>query len=413
VSTPTQNRTAANGFDILDDPPEILIEKIRASYPVEPENDRLLVRKMHDRASGPYVPATLQQLSDGVRSLLAEQVAGSFTVSDERWFTGGASKIQMGFTLEWEDPARGRVTDRLMVRMDPSESLNATSKLREHQLLGALAGVLPVPRALWVDDDARHFPHPALVYSVVEGVTKPVETPTGQVSGLGTNFGPRLREQLAQQFIEHLATLHQHTALDGNDLGAFARPAAGSTEGALWQLNLARRVWEEDRGEDLPLMEVAANWLERNLPAVDHVSIVHGDYRSGNFLFDEPSGRITAWLDWELAHFGDRHLDLAWAIHPLFGHYAEGDTSTYLISGLLTQQEFMDRYAEATGWPVDATRLHWYQVLVSYVLVTKVIASAYRVVRLGKSHQDILLARVEGMAPAALKDLKNQLEEGF
>jgi aminoglycoside phosphotransferase (APT) family kinase protein len=39
---------------------------------------------------------------------------------------------------------------------------------------------------------------------------------------------------------------------------------------------------------------------------------VHGDYRSGNFLLDEGSGRITATLDWESGHLGDRHADLAY-----------------------------------------------------------------------------------------------------
>ena len=403
--------TARRGFEILDAPPDALIEEIRARYPVEPEYDRLLVRKMHERAGGPYTPATLRQISDGVRALLADQLATPFTISEERWFTGGTSKIQMGFTLDWDDPEHGRVTDRLMVRMDPGESLNATSMLREHQLLGALAAVVPVPRSLWVDERARYFAHPALVYSVLDGVTRPGATATGWFSGLGTNFGRRLRAQLAPQFIDHLAVLHQHTGLDGHDLSAFTRPLPGSTRAALWQLNHARRVWEEDRGEDEPLMEVAANWLERNLPRTDHVSIVHGNYRSGNFLFDEASGRITGWLDWELAHFGDRHLDLAWAIHPLFGHHDEEGEASYLISGLLTRQEFLDSYGMATGWEVDETRLQWYEVLVSYTVLTKVLASAYRVVRLGKSHHDILLARVEGMAPGAMRYLRNLLEE--
>ena len=56
----------------------------------------------------------------------------------------------------------------------------------------------------------------------------------------------------------------------------------------------------------------AANWLERNLPALDRASVVHGDYRAGNFLFDEASGRITAILDWELVHLGDPLEDLGW-----------------------------------------------------------------------------------------------------
>lgn len=399
----------ASPFDALNDPSPELVEAMRRRFPVEPEADELLVRKMRRRASGPYVPVTLEQLSDGVRSLLAEEVEGAFEVSDERWFTGGASKIQMGFALTWEDPVRGRTTERMMVRMDPSESLNATSKLREHQLLKALDGVLPVPRAHWVDPEARHFPEPALVYSVVDGVTKPQNASTGQVSGLGTNFGPALRGPLGEQFVAQLARLHTLDA-GGLDLGVMGVPRAHTTQSAAWQLNHARRVWEEDRGEDLPLMEVAADWLERNLPTLDRVSIVHGDYRSGNFLFDEGSATITAWLDWELAHLGDRHLDLTWACHPMFGHHAE-DGGPYLISGLMPEAEFFARYEDASGLAVDPERVRWYRILNSYTLLTKVAASAYRVVRLGKTHQDILLARVEGVIPGTCRELRTLLQE--
>ena len=38
--------------------------------------------------------------------------------------------------------------------------------------------------------------------------------------------------------------------------------------------------------------------------------MTHGDYRTGNYLFDEESGKITALLDWELARIGDFHEDL-------------------------------------------------------------------------------------------------------
>ena len=407
----TTDAVHETGFEILNDPPESLITEMSERFEVEREADELLVRKMRRRNNGPYVPVTLAELSEGVERLLADEVQGDFEVSDQRWFTGGASKIQMGFTLRWNDPERGSVTERMMVRMDPKESLNATSKIREHQLLKALEDTLPLPRAHWVDTDAKYFPEPALVYSVIDGVTKPQNADTGQVSGLGTNFGADLRAKLAPQFMDHIGKLHTWSDFDKHDLSALSMPEVGTTQAAAWQLNLARRVWEEDRGEDIPLMEVASNWLGRNLPTLDHVSVVHGDYRSGNFLFDEESGQITAWLDWELAHLGDRHLDLAWATHPLFGHFDEGDTSTYYASGLLTEEEFLEAYEKVSGLTVDRDRLRWYRILNGYIVITKVLASAYRIVRLGKTHQDILLARVEGMVPGQLQELKTLLGE--
>lgn len=394
-------------FDLLDDPPKAFIEEMRRRFPTERETDELLVRKLERRGGPPYTPVSLRELVDGLHALLEERVQGDFEVSNARWFTGGASKIQMGFDLRWEDPVRGPSNDRMMLRMDPAESHNATSRRREFELLQAFDGVIPVPPAYWVDEDARHFPEPVLIYGFIDGVTKPRRTKTGQVSGMGTNFGPELRARLRPQYLEHLAEIH---TLEPPAFASMDVPEIGTTEAALWQLNRARRVWEEDRGEDVLLMEVAASWLERNLPVLDRVSVVHGDYRSGNFLFDEQTARITGWLDWERGHLGDRHRDLAWSTQPILGHYAE-DGKTYLVSGLVPLDSFYEDYERVSGLSVDPERVLWYRILNAYAIIASTLGTAYRVVRLGKTHQDVLLARVEGVWPTVAAELAALLEE--
>jgi aminoglycoside phosphotransferase (APT) family kinase protein len=396
-------------FDALDHPSSEFIEDMRRRYPTERETDALLVRKMQRRSGPPYLRRSLDELTACLKSLLAENITGDFEVSDQSWFTGGVSKIQMGFTLRWNDPRRGPSTDRLVVRMDPSESSNTTSRPREFELLQAFDGVIPVPRVFWLDADGRHFPEPALIYAYVAGVTKPCTTSTGRISGLGTVFGTELRARLAPQFMSHLAAIHTFDVTH-QSFSTLDRPKVGSTDGALWQLNRARRVWEEDRGEDFPLMEVAANWLERHMPALDRASIVHGDYRSGNFLFDEATGRIDAWLDWERGHIGDRHRDLAWTTQSTMGHYGE-DGKTYLVCGLVPLDEFYRRYEDLSGLAVDPERLLYYRILNGYQILASIMGTAYRVARLGKSHQDVLLARVKGMAPAVAHDLSRLLKE--
>jgi aminoglycoside phosphotransferase (APT) family kinase protein len=394
-------------FDILDAPTPAFIEEMRRRFPTERETDAQLVRKLERRAGPPNTPVSLSELADGIRRLLEDTVECAFEISNTRWFTGGASKIQMGFDLRWEHPRRGPSTDRMMLRMDPAESHNATSRLREFELLRAFEGVIPVPPAYWVDEDARHFPEPVLIYGFVDGVTKPRQTKTGQVSGMGTNFGPELRARLAPQYLEHLAAIH---TLELPAFSSMDVPEVGTTQAALWQLNRARRVWEEDRGEDVLLMEVAANWLERNVPVLDRVSVVHGDYRSGNFLFDEETARITGWLDWERGHLGDRHRDLAWVTQPICGHYAE-DGKRYLVCGLVPLDSFYEDYERVSGLSVDPQRVLWYRILNAYAIIASTLGTAYRVVRLGKTHQDVLLARVEGVWPTVAAELATLLEE--
>jgi aminoglycoside phosphotransferase (APT) family kinase protein len=400
--------TASNLID-HDVPSADFVQDLRRRYPTERETDELLLRKVARRTSGPYRRHTLSELEGCLRSLLEANIDGHFEVLGARWFTGGVSKIQMGFTLRWDAPGRGPSEDRMVVRMEPSESLNATSRVREFELLRLFDGVLPVPATYWIDAEGQWFPEPALVYAFVDGVAKPTGTTSGQVTGLGTVFGSRLREILAPQFMDALARIHTLDVTKAT-FTSLDVPEVGSTDGALWQLNRARRVWEEDRGEDFPLMEVAANWLERNLPPLDHVGVVHGDFRSGNFLFDEPSGRITAWLDWERGHLGDRHRDLAWTTQLTFGHYDESSRG-YYVCGLVPLDEFYDRYSDVSGLSVDPERLRYYQILNSYQIIVALLGTAYRVIRLGKSHQGLLLARLKGEVAPIAHDLRQMLAE--
>jgi len=398
-----------NTMDLRDQPTEAFIDGIRERFPTDQETDQLLTRKMHKRAGPPYRQVSLDEMLVWLNAMLAECIEGAFQVDDPRWLTGGASKVQIAFELTWNAPDRGPQRDRLVVRMDPSEASNTTSRVREVELLTAFQGKLPVPKVFWLDRDARWFPEPAIIYSFLQGVAKPKSTGAGQVVGLGTNFGPRLREQLAPQFLRHLATIHT-ADVSGMQFSTMDIPPTGTADCARLQLNRARRVWEEDRGEDYPLMDLAANWLERELPALDRVSVVHGDYRSGNFLFDEAEGRITAWLDWERGHLGDRHRDLAWMTQREKGHLAE-DGKTYLVCGLIPMEAFYDRYQEASGLSVDFKRLQWYRVLNCFQVVTTTMATMYRVAKLGKSHQDILLARLKAIAPVGSHELAELLEE--
>ena len=91
-----------------------------------------------------------------------------------------------------------------------------------------------------------------------------------------------------------------------------------------------------------------------NTPTAERLSIVHGDYRLGNFL--ERDGRISAILDWELVHLGDPVEDLGWAFLP---QYRGG---TPLVCGLAAEADFLARYQTQSGLSVDPASLRFYLV---------------------------------------------------
>jgi aminoglycoside phosphotransferase (APT) family kinase protein len=204
-----------------------------------------------------------------------------------------------------------------------------------------------------------------------------------------------------------------HTAdVAALELPSFEMPPLGSSAGLLRQVAMWRRIWEEDRGEDEPLMRLAANWLEDHAPALDHASIIHGDCRSGNFLIDESDGRITAWLDWELTVIGDRHQDLTWATSLAYAHIAE-DGETLLVNGMLPLDEFYAAYERATGLKVDPARLRYFRVYNSWVAAIVCIATAYRAAKGGKSHQDVVLTWLNGIGGLLLAQLHHALGEAM
>lgn len=83
------------------------------------------------------------------------------------------------------------------------------------------------------------------------------------------------------------------------------------------------------------------------------VSIVHGDYRMDNLLFDAEQPKVLAVLDWELSTLGHPLADfsyhcMAWHIPPGAFRGIAGLNLSEL--GIPSEKEYIQRYCESTGW---------------------------------------------------------------
>ena len=332
-----------------------------------------------------------------MQKFLARQLDSPFTISDVKSLTGGASKEQYTFCLDWVDPNGDSRNERLVVRIQPGESAAETHRLREYQLMNAFHAVLPVPRGLWIDVDGEDFGQPAFICTFSEGVTKPGDS----LDHMKMFFGPKYRSIIAPQFAKCLAEIGNFD-WSKSDLSSFDVPKTGTDEGVIWHVNWWERVWETDKVEADPLIVLTAHWLRENAPPIDKVSVVHGDYRAGNFLFDKDSGKITAILDWELAFLGDRHADIAYVTEPLQGELDEN--GNFLVCGLCSREAFLEEYAKHSDMPIDPDRLDYYEVMMRWRNLITAIGSGPRCVVGEKSHQDILFSWLIGGVTGVLKN---------
>ena len=110
-------------------------------------------------------------------------------------------------------------------------------------------------------------------------------------------------------------------------------------------------------GQPQPVFELALSWLDRRKPApLVAPCLVHGDYRTGNYLADE-SG-VTAILDWELAHIGDPVEDLGWLCVKSW-RFGSIDKPA---GGFGSREQLWRAYEGAGGAKIDAARARWWEV---------------------------------------------------
>jgi aminoglycoside phosphotransferase (APT) family kinase protein len=111
-----------------------------------------------------------------------------------------------------------------------------------------------------------------------------------------------------------------------------------------------------DYGGDRPIIAAAIRWLEMHIPTPAPPVLVHGDFRLGN-LMAGPEG-LAGVLDWELAHIGDAHEDLAYGCMTVW-RFAGHDRPAFGIADLET---LFAAYREAGGVEVEPARFRFWLV---------------------------------------------------
>ena len=264
---------------------------------------------------------------------------------------GGASRETYRLTAEYRE--RGAETTRgLIFRRDPPSSLIDTNRALEYRTYAAVyATSVPVPEPLILEEDPGELERPFSIMAEIADCETAI-----------THFAmppyAALREHIGRQKWTILGTL---AAMDPERLGVTQfMDVPDRATCARRELDYWAGVIAADSLHPQPIAAAAIRWLQRELPPPPKkLCLVHGDYRSGNFLFDT-SGTVRGVLDWEMAHIGDPLEDLAWSLDPLWGW-----PEKHLAGGLLPRRQAIDIWRAVSGLKFDVEAFRWWQVFAS------------------------------------------------
>lgn len=276
---------------------------------------------------------------ENLDAYFAEHIANVATPLDFEMIVGGHSNL----TYRVED-ARGR---KMVLRRPPLGMVLATAHdmSREHRILAGLGGsAVPVAPVLALCEDETVNDAPFYVMEYVEG---DVLTSAAQTAEL---VPEAKREALGLHIIETLAHLH-NIEPDDVGLGDLGRREAYLAR----QLKRWQGQWEKSKTRELAAMEEAHALLESKMPEQEGASIVHGDFRMGNFLSDGANGKIAAVLDWELCTLGDPMADVGYLMNDWNGPGDARPTasgtgeSAISCGGFPPREQMLARYEALTG----------------------------------------------------------------
>jgi aminoglycoside phosphotransferase (APT) family kinase protein len=282
---------------------------------------------------------------------LAAYIAGrmpdvsEIRVSSLERISGGASRETYRFRLSYREG--GQALDRrLILRRDPPASLIDTERRVEFEAYRAFAGsAVPVPRMLWLEEADDALDHPFFIAEELAGFQA---SPQMLFAGGYDAVLPKVAER-KWTILGEIARADPHALGLTSVMEAPALDAAWRRELDHWEA-----IFDSDEAEPQPIARAAIRWLRANPPPpAQKLSVVHGDYRTGNFLYDE-AGDIHGVLDWEMAHLGDPLEDLAWGFNPIW-QFGRG-----LAGGLASRDEAIAIWKRASGLSADPAALHWW-----------------------------------------------------
>jgi len=192
---------------------------------------------------------------------------------------------------------------------------------------------------------------------------------------------------VGEAFIDCLVRLH------AIDIATPELSALGKPEGFVSrQVRGWAERWRRAGTNDVPALDAVIRWLEQRIPPSFAPTLLHNDFKLDNVMLGPDGASVHAVLDWEMATIGDPLADVGLALCYW---------TNWSPPGLCTRDQFVDRYARATGR--DMTHLGYHEVLGIFKLAV-ILQQIYYRFRCGQTNDErfrSLNARVRRLAALA------------
>ena len=197
--------------------------------------------------------------------------------------------------------------------------------------------------------------------------------------------GPALAREIGGQLARIHAIRPPH---DG--LAFLAEPVPDATEAAVAEMRRALGKASEAR----PALEYVLAWLLANKPPPRATCLVHGDFRSGNYLVED--GRLAGILDWEFCHWGDPREDLGWFCARCWRFGSDA----LAAGGIATRDGLLAGYNAVSETPVAAHDLAYWEILAAARWATIALLQGQRFLTGGERSLELALT---GLMPAEME----------
>lgn len=290
----------------------------------------------------------IKELQEKVETHLSCVWKEPVKVSEIFHLSGGA--CQDNYALELVSNSTKK---SVVLRTDKGGSLLSSLSKRDEYKVAELvfkAGV-KTPTPVYLEEESSVIGSPFFLMEKIAGKA------TGRYITKDKELDLYRKTKMVSDLASNLAKLHTVTPESVNDEDLKLKLKLVTVQNYITLAISDLRKSLDELPEAHPAIELCLNWMELQAPNIDKIVLVHGDYRTGNFMMN-PDG-LQGILDFEFAHWGDRHEDIAWLCMRdwRFGRLNKE------VGGFGDRIDFYKEYEATSGIKVDPFKVTFWEIM--------------------------------------------------